>query len=284
MKFMPKNLIDFISQKHDLASTFSFGSLKSRATAIIVLAALLSACASSPSNMSQPKVASKAEARSNDSALIHTKLAQEYMRQNQLATAKKELEEALRINSSHSLSNYVMALLMMRLEQYPQAERYFGRAIKSDPLNSSAAHDFGMFLCQTGKERKSIKYFEVAVSNPLFDRSELSYMRAGECLSKINDPKAEEYLKKAISINSRLRPALLRLAVIKHQALNHLSARAYIERYLAITEPQPDSLLLAYQIESSLNASDVAAKYRKQLLTNFPSSDQARSLRGDGRL
>jgi type IV pilus assembly protein PilF len=141
-----------------------------------------------------------------------------------------------------------------------------------------------VFLCQTGKESKSIKYFEIAVSNPLFDRAELSYMRAGECLSKINDPKAEQYLKKALSINGRLRPALLRLAVIKQQSRSHLSARAYIERYFAITEPQPESLLLAYQIESSLNATDVANSYRKQLLTNFPSSVQARSLRGSGRL
>lgn len=283
MKFMFKNSFDFIFQKHHLRRASCIGTLGSRAAIIVALTVLLSACASNSSKISQPKLASKAEARTNDNALIHTRLAQEYMRQNQLSTAKKELEEALRINSRHSPSNYVMALLMMRLEQYPEAEYYFDRAIKADRLNSSAAHDFGMLLCQTGKERKSINYFEVAVSNPLFDRAELSYMRAGECLLKINDPKAEDYLKKAISINPRLRPALLRLAVIKHQALNHLSARAYIERYFAITEPQPDSLLLAYQIESSLNASDVAATYRKQLLTNFPSSDQARSLRGDGR-
>lgn len=250
----------------------------------LLVSIFLAACATGSPNLSQPKATSKAEARTNDGAMIHTKLAKEYMRKNQFATAKIELEEALRINPKHSHTNYVMALWMMQFEEYPKAELYFERSIKSDPENSSAAHDFGVFLCQTGKERKSIKYFEIAVSNPLFDSSELSYMRAGECLANINDGAAEGYLKKALAINPRLRPALFRLAVIKQNEQQHLSARAYVERYFAITEPQPHSLLLAYQIESSMNAEDEASSYKKMLLNRFPSSEQARSLRGTGRL
>lgn len=250
----------------------------------VILSLLLTACASNPGRMSQPKIASKAEINRDKKANVHTKLAQEYMRQNQLRTAKSELEEALRISPNHSHSNYVMALLMMRLQQYPETENYFRNSVRSDPNNSGAAHDFGMFLCQTGKELESIDYFEIAVANPLFDKSELSFMRAGECLSKIENPKAEYYLKKALGVNPRLRPALLRLAVIKHKNKSYLSARAYIERYFAITEPQPESLLLAYKIESSLNAKEEAASYRKKLLTGFPSSEQARAIRKAERL
>ena len=285
MKFMLKMSSILKREKPAKFSLMGLSSMTVKPVIISVLVAfLLSACATTSSTPSQPRTVTNAQAKKDANSLVHTNLAQEYMRQNQMSTAKSELEEALRFNPNHSYSNYVMALLMMQLKQYPEAEKYFTRSIESDMENSSAAHDFGVFLCQTGKESKSIKYFEIAVSNPLFDRAELSYMRAGECLSKINDPKAEQYLKKALSINSRLRPALLRLAVIKQQTRSHLSARAYIERYFAITEPQPESLLLAYQIESSLNAHDVAKTYRKQLLTNFPSSEQARSLRGSGRL
>jgi len=277
MKSMLKNILQFKCHRQ----------LNRRLTNLICITLVgffLSACASTSNIPTQPKLATKSEAVKDDNALIHAKLAQEYMRQKQYATAKSELEEALRINRNHSHSNYVMALLMMQLNQYSDAEYYFERSVESDRENSSAAHDFGVFLCQTGKERKSIRYFEIAVSNPLFDSAELSYMRAGECLSKIEDPQAEQYLKKALSINPRLRPALLRLAIVNQQSEKFLSARAYIERYFAITEPQPESLLLAYQIESSLNAADVASAYRKQLLNNFPSSEQARSLRGSGRL
>ncbi len=244
----------------------------------VVLASLLCACAST-GNGDLPDKRSKARVSADEKALIHTKLARGYMEQGQLSTAKDSLNTALEISPNHSDSNYVMALLMTRLNQYPKAERFFTKAVASDPENSSAAHDFGTFLCQTGKGDKAKKYFDIAVSNPLFRRAELSYMRAGECLASIDPVEAEVYLKKALSINPRLAPALYKLARMKFDNRNYLSSRAYIERLFAVTEPQPESLLLAYQIESSLNANDVAEQYRSQLLKGFPASRQARTVR-----
>ena len=104
-------------------------------------------------------------------------------------------------------------------------------------------------------------------------------MRAGECLAKIRDPKAEKYLKNALEVNPTLSPALYRLAVIKYNDKEYFSARAYIERYMAITKSQPAALFLAYNIESNLNAPDVAEKYRLELLEDFPGSEQANRLR-----
>lgn len=214
-----------------------------------------------------------------DKAVAYTQLARGYLQKKQYAVAKGELQKALSIDPNHSDTNYVMGLLMMDLKQYSVAEEHFARAVKSDKENSAAAHDFGMFLCQLGKVTESIDYFEIAVSNPLFQRAELSYMRAGECLSKINDPRAERYLKNALDVNPRLGPALFRLAAIKFNAEEYFSARAYVERYMAITKPQPAALYLAYNIESKLNATDVADKYRLELLEDFPGSDQANRLR-----
>ncbi|MBL4674102.1 MAG: type IV pilus biogenesis/stability protein PilW [Arenicella sp.] len=238
----------------------------------------LGACATS-GQLKQPKTESETKIRTDQKALIHAQLGRGYMEQGQLSTAKDSLTTALRISPNHSDSNYVMALLMSQLKQYPQAEKHFSRAIAADRENSPAAHDFGTFLCQIGQGKRAKKYFDIAVSNPLFRRAELSYMRAGECLASIDSAEAEVYLKKALSINPRLAPALFKLARMKFDARSYLSSRAYIERLLAITEPQPDSLLLAYQIELSLNAAVVAAEYRTKLLTEFPASVEARAIR-----
>ncbi len=243
---------------------------------LVVVCLSLSGCAS---NSSKPNIDAAKKTPKSDRAMLHTRLAREYMGQKQLATAQLELEKALRLSPNHSDSNYVMGLLMIQLNNVKDAEYYLERSVKSDPENSSAAHDFGMLLCQTGKERRSVEYFEIAASNPLFKRAELSYMRAGECLDRINDTRAEAFLKKALTYNAKLRPALFRLAMFKKKNGQNLSARAYIERYMAITKPQPDALLLAYQIESSLRANDVAEAYRKKLLEDFPGSKQAESLR-----
>jgi len=247
-----------------------------RALFIVILCSITSACVSTSD---KPNDSGKAKLSKSEQAMIHTKLAKGYMQQKQYATAQAELEEALDIYPGHSDSNYVMALLMTKLEQYDDAEKYYKRAVNNDAKNSAAAHDFGVFLCQLGKEKEAIEYFDVAVANPLFEKAELSYMRAGECLSKVDDAKAEQYLKKALSINPRLRPALYRLAIVKFGEDNFLSARAYIERYFAITNPQPASLLLAYKIESNLNATDVAEGYRSKLLKEFPGSKEAATLR-----
>ena len=227
-----------------------------------------------PPQRSVVKEASKA-----DKTKIFTELARGYLKQKQYSVAKDELEKVLALDTNHSEGNYVMALLMMELEQFEKAEKHFEKAVNANADNSAAAHDFGMFLCQTGQEKRAIKYFEKAAANPLFPRAELSNMRAGECLAKIGDPTAETYLRNALKNNPHLRPALYRLARIKYDAASYLSARAYIERYLAISKPQPASLLLAYRIELKLNALEMANEYRTQLLEEFPGSKQASALR-----
>jgi len=249
--------------------------LKSSAL-ILAVATVLSGCVTTSTGPKIDPIEKKPDA---DRAMLHTQLARGYMDQKQYGTAREELEKALRLQPNHSDSNYVMGLLMIQLNNNNDAEYYLERAVASNKENSSAAHDFGMFLCQVGKEARSVKYFEIAASNPLFNRSELSYMRAGECLAQISDPRAESFLKKSLEFNPRLRPALYRLALLKQEKDQNLSARAYIERYLAITKPQPQALLLAYEIESSLNANDVAEKYRKRILQNFPGSDEAEKVR-----
>lgn len=266
---MPKNIKSLISKVYRLSLA-------------VLIAGSLAACANSGSPR-QSNTLSEARLKADAKAFTHTKLARGYMEQGQYSTAKDSLKTALSISPHHSDTNYVMALLMVQLKQYPEAEKYFTRAVASNRENSPAAHDFGTFLCQTGKPLEAKKYFDIAVANPLFNRSELSLMRAGECLAAIDSEEAEVYLKKALSINPRLAPALYKLARMKFDGKNYLSSRAYIERLFAITEPQPESLLLAYQIESSLNAHDVAAEYATKLMRGFPASTQARSIRKAGR-
>ena len=245
----------------------------------VVLAAstLISGCVTTNGNGARTE---KVEKPASEKADIYTDLAIGYMEKEHYETAQGELEKALAIVPNHSKANYIMGLLLIEIEEYDRVERFMVRAVESDPRNSAAAHDFGTFLCQTGEELRSVTYFDRAVANPYFNRPELSLMRAGECLNKAGQTaKAETYLKKSLELNQRLVPALLNLARIKYDNESYLSARAYIERYFAITKPQPGPLMLGYEIELKLNATDVANDYRTKILEDFPSSNQARTLR-----
>ena len=211
---------------------------------------------------------------------VHAQLAAQYMERNSLRTAYDELEQALKIMPNHSRSNYVMAVLQTRLKDYDKANSYYKRALKSDPQNSDAAHDYGIFLCDQDKVEQALQSFEQALANPLYTGIMLTNLRAGECLVTTGkDPdKAENYFEAVLDMNPNISTALYYMAQINYQKKNYLSARGYIERFFSVNAETPESLLLATKIEKALVAHDIAEDYARRLKAKFPSSDEVRQL------
>lgn len=212
---------------------------------------------------------------------VHAQLAAQYMERNSLEVALQELEQALAVKPDHSRANYVMAVLQTRMEDYGAADQYYKRALKSDPNNSEAAHDYGIFLCEQGKVKEGLKSFERALSNPLYRGKALTNLRAGECLATRgnDDAGAEKYFRAVLEQNPAVPLALYYMADINYKKGNYLSARAFIERFFGAGAESPQSLLLAARIETRLNADDVASEYARRLRAKFPSSEQAAQLK-----
>lgn len=210
-----------------------------------------------------------------------TELALGYLQRNQKKTALDELERALEIAPDHSRANYVMAMLQTQLGHPQLAERHYRAALKSDPENAVAAHDYGIFLCKEGRVEAAMEQFDDALSNPLYRRKTLTNLRAGECLMNMRTDRrgAERYFRAALNANPRLGPALYHMADIAYARREYLKARAYIERYFSVGSDTPASLLLAVKIESKLGAEEVAAEYAARLRKKFASSDEARMLK-----
>lgn len=213
---------------------------------------------------------------------VHAQLAAQYMERNSLEVALEELNRALAVKPDHSRSNYVMAVLQTRLKDYDAADRYYKRALKSDPDNSEAAHDYGILLCEQGNIDQALKSFEQALSNPLYRGTSLTNLRAGECLiTKGDDPAAaEKYFRQVLALNPAVQLALYYMAEINFDRGNYLSARAFVERFFGAGPETPQSLLLAAKIETRLDADEVAQDYARRLRSKFPSSEQATQLKG----
>jgi type IV pilus assembly protein PilF len=58
-----------------------------------------------------------------------------------------------------------------------------------------------------------------------------------------------------------------------------LSARAFLQRYESVHSHGPDSLLLAYRIETALGDKNAAGGYRQALESGFSDSEQAAEIR-----
>ncbi len=213
---------------------------------------------------------------------VHAQLAARYMSQDNLTVSLNELNKALAIKPDHSRSNYVMAVLQTRMKNFDEADKYYKRALKFDPQNSEAAHDFGTFLCERGKSGQAMQYFKQALANPLYTGAMLTNLRAGECLiTRGNDPSgAGDYFKAVLEANPTIPLALFYMAEIKFGRGEFLSARGYIERFFSASEETPQSLLLASKIETGLNAQDVAQDYARRLKAKFPTSEQSIQLKG----
>ncbi len=246
---------------------------------VLPLCLLLASCASSGGSAA---ISSKTNPQDN-TAGIHAELAANYLSSGQLEIAREELEMGLDIQKSHSDANYVSALLMLRLNELEEADEYFRRAIKSNSANAAASHDYGVFLCRRGRYRESVDYFLLAADNPLFTNSHLSLSRAGECIAEESIEEGEALLRRALDVDPSIPSALAKMAEIRFSQENFMGARAYVERYISVVEPDARTLLLGFDVEQALHDTAAASKYRDQLLEIYPESAEAIRLRASTR-
>lgn len=243
---------------------------------IFIIAFFLVACETAPIN-SDSATAESPQTR----AALHTQLAVGYLQRDQKRTALDELNRALEIAPNHSEANYVMAMLQTSLGDMPKADQYYRKALASDPKNSRAAHDYGVFLCSQGKVEQALEYFNRALQDPLYLGGELTNLRAGECLIRMRTDRraAEQFFRQSLNLNPRSGLALYYMADILYARRQYLKARAYIERYFSFHPDTAASLLLGAKIESKLGSKDVAIDYATRLRSQFPRSDEALQLK-----
>ena len=137
-------------------------------------------------------------------------------------------------------------------------------------------NNYGAFLCATGKSEEADKYFIVAVDDPFYSTPEIALSNAGACaLGRGDLDKAERFLRQSLERNSRLASSLLPMADVSYQKGSFLQARAFLQRYEAVSELNEESLYLGFQIESELGDVKSAERYKTELLERYPRSIEA---------
>ncbi|MBA1148065.1 type IV pilus biogenesis/stability protein PilW [Ectothiorhodospiraceae bacterium WFHF3C12] len=240
---------------------------------VLVFATLVVAgCATTPET-------GMSEAQRQKAARTNTQLGTQYMQQGDLNRSLEKLNKALRQDPDYAEAHMVKAILHERLEQPDKARDHYEQALDLSPENPTLLNNYGRFLCARDEYEQALEYLERAGSNPLYERPALAWSNAGVCaLNKGEDEQAESYLLKALNANARFPSALLRMARLRFDQEQYMSARGFYQRYLSVAEQTPESLWLGVQLEDQLGNQDAVASYSLLLRQKFPDSEETRKL------
>ncbi|MEW6690319.1 MAG: type IV pilus biogenesis/stability protein PilW [Pseudomonadota bacterium] len=253
-----------------------------RLRGIVVLAALLAGCATTqaptePTADTGTLVGDVGDPRNR--ARVHTELAALYYRRGNMAVALEELRIAAAADASYALTYSMFGLVYAELKENQLAQTNFERALRLSPADPDINHNYGWFLCNTGRETESIKYFLQAVRNPLYPAPWRSYSAAGICtMRKGNLKEAEDFFQRALQQEPDDPGSLLQLGQIRYRQGSLEQARKLVGRFNKLVDPTPESLWLALRIERKLGERLAEASFANQLRRRFSSSREYQQL------
>ena len=212
----------------------------------------------------------------NQATQANLSLAIEYMKLGDYEKSLEKLNRAREADPDYPGTYNVYGLLYQQIGRNKDAEKSFKKALKLYPNDSETLNNYGRFLCQQRRAEEAEKTFLTAAKNPLYATPELAITNAGTCAFSNNRlDAAESYFRRALEIDKEMPRALLQMSQLSFRQNKFLSARAYLQRYLAVARHTATSLWLGIRIEKEMGDNDALSSYMLSLKNNFPDSKEA---------
>ena len=221
--------------------------------------------------------------RSNEVAESNLNLGIAYLKRGEYEKSLEKLDKALEADPRYTPTLNALGLLYQKLGNNAKAEQYFKQALGIRSNDPYTLNNYGQFLCANDRFDEAQDAFMSAAKNPLYETPEISITNAGTCALKNNHPDAaEKFFREALDKNPKVPIALIQMSQISYDQGNYLSARGYLQRYLAVSKHSPASLWLGIQIEQQLGDKDALSSYALLLKNKYPDSNEAKLLQESG--
>jgi type IV pilus assembly protein PilF len=232
---------------------------------------------SNPNGKNIPQT-SKAD-QALDAARVHTELGQRYLASGDLQKALAKLTMAVHFDPNYAPARTVIAVVYERINDLPNAELNYRKAVMLEPAKGDVNNNLGLFLCSTGRYAEADGYFAKALADPFYQTPDIALTNDGVCKMRMHDVAgAEKSFRSSLARNPNNPDTLYQLAKALYLNNDAFRARAFIQRLDALGSPTPDGLKLGYDIEMKLGNRDGALSYSSRLQSQFPDSEQARAL------
>lgn len=244
--------------------------------AVLAAALVLAGCATNHSAGAQGELPTSSDQTDvQKRAAIRLQLAIGYYEQHQNEVALDEIKQALQADPNSSDAYGVRALIYMDMGESRLAEDNFQRAIKLAPNNPDLTNNYGWFLCQNGRAKESIGYFETTLKSRSYQSPAKALSNAGICSLKMKDGvAAERYFLQSFQFDPSYPPTSLNLAKIYYERSDFERARFYLTRLTKADVLDADVLWLAIRVERKLGDRASAESLATQLRRRHPTSPE----------
>ncbi|MBY0574579.1 MAG: type IV pilus biogenesis/stability protein PilW [Undibacterium sp.] len=206
---------------------------------------------------------------------IHLQLAVEYFQQGQHKSALESIRQALLVSPNLADAFSLRGLVQMDQKDMVHAEENFLHALKLAPTNSEFAHNYGWFLCQNGREKQSLTYFDQALKDSSYVTPIKSMISAGVCSFRVKDLQgAERYFMLAFREQPNNPLVNAKLAQVNFEKSQFEKAKFYIQKLLKEEIFDADVLWLAIKINTKLGDKDTVSQLSTQLRRRHPNSNE----------
>ena len=247
--------------------------------ALAAFALLLGGCVTQGTTTETRPVTDTGGADGRRRSEVHTALAGEYYSRGNFPVALAETRAALKADSTYFQAHNMQGLVFMELREEGPAREAFERALSLSPDNPEVLNNYGWFLCLTSEQERGLRMMQRAAGDTLYSSPEKALLSAGLCLRRMGrNQEAEEHLRRAVLIQPHLIGALYQLATITFERGAMREAENYLFRYMRISQPTLEALVLGVKIARATGDRIAEDSYLQQLRRRFADAPQLREL------
>jgi len=207
-------------------------------------------------------------------------LAIGYFEAGDMGAARRNINNALALNSRSADAYNVLALVLQREGDTQLARETFERALALESNNSRARNNLAALLFDMGEYEQSYRQLEIVANDTTYDARALAFENLGLSALRTERPERAEYaFERALQLNSNLYRSSLEMAQIKFDkgefavAMTHYSQFVTTSNFYNVAQTAR-SLWLGIQLERRFDNEEGAVLYGALLQNLYRDSPQ----------
>ncbi len=256
---------------------------------LVAMSTMLVGCVSSQESQYSTKTSAdltKIPHNPKEIAKIRTAIASQMIRDRQLDSAKRQLEQALASDDRYAPAYDMMGILLQQegsAINLQKAEGYFKQAISLDPQFIQARNNYGVYLSQMKRYNEALQQFEIAGSALGYEGRAGALENLGRTALQLNKTElATQSFIKALDTNRQSIIARIELVDIFLKQKSYQDAQMlYSDLTVLMGNNQLGSrvLLQGIRLAKAYENNKEQQRLTQQLFDLYPTSDEAKQMK-----